>query len=109
MPIHPDQLRAPLMARLEALKPIGRVPGLGLWRRPYTPEEAAAELNLSTMRMVSGAGHDAMVVARIRPVAMLFVPSRDGRSHSPEEFTAPDDCARGAAVLAGALKRLAWG
>lgn len=70
--------------------------------------DAASELGLSSRRMVSGAGHDSMVVAQICPMAMLFVPSKDGRSHTPEEYTSPEQCAMGAAVLAGALKRLAW-
>lgn len=70
--------------------------------------DAANELRLSSRRMVSGAGHDAMLVAQICPMAMLFVPSKDGRSHTPEEYTSPEQCANGAAVLAGALKRLAW-
>jgi allantoate deiminase len=70
--------------------------------------DSASELGLSSRRMVSGAGHDAMVVAQICPMAMLFVPSKDGRSHTPEEYTSPEQCAQGAAVLAGALKRLAW-
>jgi len=51
----------------------------------------AAELGLSHRRMTSGAGHDAMEFARAGvPTLMLFVPSRGGISHSPEEFTAPD-------------------
>lgn len=70
---------------------------------------SAEELRLPTHRMVSGAGHDAMVVARICPAAMVFVPSRGGRSHTPDEYTTPEQCAQGAAVLAGALRRLAWG
>lgn len=69
---------------------------------------SAEGLGLSTCRMVSGAGHDAMVLASICPVAMLFVPSKDGRSHTPDEYTSPIDCARGAAVLATALYALAW-
>src|SRR5437773_1363534 len=51
----------------------------------------AAELGLSHRRMTSGAGHDAMEFARAGvPTLMVFVPSRGGISHSPEEFTAPD-------------------
>ena len=51
-------------------------------------------------RMASGAGHDAMVMARHVPTAMIFVPSRDGISHSPDEHTTPEHCALGARVLA---------
>jgi N-carbamoyl-L-amino-acid hydrolase len=45
-------------------------------------------------------------MARICPAAMVFVPSRDGVSHRPDEYTAPHEIAAGAAVLAGALRRL---
>jgi N-carbamoyl-L-amino-acid hydrolase len=51
----------------------------------------------------SGAGHDGVFVARIAPMGMIFVPCREGRSHSPEEWAEPGDCANGARVLAEAL------
>jgi allantoate deiminase len=66
--------------------------------------ERAAELEgASTTRLVSGAGHDGMTLAAHIPVAMIFVPSRDGISHSPDEHTDPEACALGARVLARAL------
>jgi allantoate deiminase len=72
--------------------------------------ERAAELEgAKHMRMPSGAGHDAMEVGRHVPAGMLFVPSRNGVSHSPEEYTRPDDCDLGARVLARALESLAAG
>ena len=49
--------------------------------------------------MTSGAGHDAMAMAQITPVAMLFVRCRAGLSHSPEEFVAPEDIIAAARVL----------
>ena len=49
--------------------------------------------------VASGAGHDAQAIASIAPMAMLFVPSIDGISHSPEEYSTPEDCANGAQVL----------
>ena len=62
---------------------------------------AAADLVGATHRpMVSGAGHDTAFMARIAPAAMVFVPSRDGRSHCAEEFTENDSIALGAEVLA---------
>jgi allantoate deiminase len=67
---------------------------------------AAAEEGASVRRMPSGAGHDAMVLAKHVPAAMLFVPSRAGISHSPEEYTAPELCELGARVLTGAVRRL---
>ncbi|MGH3112202.1 MAG: M20/M25/M40 family metallo-hydrolase, partial [Gaiellaceae bacterium] len=69
-------------------------------------EAAAREEGATTLRMPSGAGHDAMVLAHHVPAAMLFVPSRGGISHSPEEFTPPEQCELGARVLARAVRRL---
>ena len=57
----------------------------------------------STIYLPSGAGHDANQLAAIAPVGMIFVPSRDGRSHCPEEWTDFDDVARGVEALARAL------
>jgi allantoate deiminase len=57
--------------------------------------------------LVSWAAHDAMNVAQHAPAGMIFVPCRDGRSHCPEEFTAPDDIAAGIAALANTLVTLA--
>jgi len=62
-------------------------------------EVAATELGLKTMRLPSGAGHDAQMMAKIGPIGMIFVPSVDGISHSPKEFTRWQDCANGANVL----------
>ena len=59
----------------------------------------ANERGLSTLRMPSGAGHDAQMMARLCPMGMIFVPSVDGISHSPRELTPWDDCTRGAEVL----------
>lgn len=60
---------------------------------------AAAQANLQTMKLPSGAGHDAQQIAKIAPMGMIFVPSIGGISHSPKELTTWDDCARGADVL----------
>ena len=62
-------------------------------------EAEADDLGLSSLRMPSGAGHDAQSVALLGPVGMIFVPSRDGISHSPLEFTEPDQITAGANVL----------
>jgi N-carbamoyl-L-amino-acid hydrolase len=61
--------------------------------------KSAEELGLSSMSMPSGAGHDAQDMARIAPTGMIFVPSRDGISHSPSEFTSAEDMANGAGLL----------
>jgi hydantoinase/carbamoylase family amidase len=69
-------------------------------------ERAAREEEATFVRMPSGAGHDAMVMARHVPTAMLFVPSRRGVSHSPDEYTSPEHCELGARVLARAIAAL---
>ena len=67
---------------------------------------ACEELNLAYRRMPSGAGHDAMNMAALCPMAMLFVPSKNGVSHSPDEYTAPQDCINGAHLLLAGLMRI---
>ncbi len=68
--------------------------------------EACDRLGLSYQLLPSGAGHDAMCMAHIAPQAMLFVPSRNGISHSPQEYTPPESCVAGARVLLAALLEL---
>jgi len=65
--------------------------------------QASTDLGLSHDALPSGAGHDAQAMAAIAQSGMIFVPSRDGISHSPEEFTPPQDCANGANTLLSAL------
>lgn len=67
---------------------------------------SAKELGLATMDLASGAGHDAQNAARFAPMGMIFVPSRGGISHSPLEYTAPEDAANGAEVLYRTLLKL---
>jgi N-carbamoyl-L-amino-acid hydrolase len=69
-------------------------------------ERVARELGLSSLRMPSGAGHDAQSMAQLGPVGMIFVPSIRGLSHAPEEFTPPEAVANGADVLLGTLLAL---
>jgi N-carbamoyl-L-amino-acid hydrolase len=78
------------------------------WRVPYTPfarevvdavERAATAAGARHRRILSGAGHDAQYMAAIGPTAMVFVPSRNGRSHCEEEFTPMDDVEHGAQTL----------
>ena len=64
---------------------------------------AATSLGFTRQRMPSGAGHDAQEMARIAPMAMIFVPSVGGISHSPREFTKPADVVNGADVLLNAV------
>jgi N-carbamoyl-L-amino-acid hydrolase len=69
-------------------------------------DEAAKQLGLTTKFMPSGAGHDAQEIANLCPVGMIFVPSVDGISHSPREFSRPEDIANGANVLMHTLLKL---
>lgn len=55
--------------------------------------------------MTSGAGHDSVYASRRCPTSMIFVPSRNGVSHHPEELTSPEDCALGAEVLCQSVLR----
>jgi len=68
--------------------------------------EAARDLGLTTKLMPSGAGHDAQDMARLGPVGMIFIPSVGGISHSPREFSRPEDITNGANVLLQTLLRL---
>jgi N-carbamoyl-L-amino-acid hydrolase len=86
---HPRRVRADHRPRSRADRP-ARAPVIA---------EAARGLGLSSRALPSGAGHDAQEMARLAPTGMIFVPSVGGISHSPREFTRPEDCANGANVL----------
>jgi N-carbamoyl-L-amino-acid hydrolase len=70
-------------------------------------EATAKGLGLNVKRMPSGAGHDAQMLARVCPTAMIFVPSAGGISHNINEFTSPADLEAGANVLLHTLLSLA--
>jgi len=70
-------------------------------------EQAAAARGLACKRMTSGAGHDAQMMARLCPAAMIFVPSQAGISHNPREFTRPGELVAGANVLLDTVSYLA--
>ncbi len=72
-------------------------------------ESSAKARGLKSRRMTSGAGHDAQMIARIAPTAMIFVPSRDGISHNPREHTEPDELVAGANVLLDVVERMESG
>jgi len=65
-----------------------------------------ADRQLSTFHLPSRAGHDAQEIGRITDMGMIFVPSREGISHSPDEYTSPADCEQGANVLLHTLLKL---
>ncbi|RST57600.1 Zn-dependent hydrolase [Siminovitchia terrae] len=68
---------------------------------------AAEKSGLTTITIPSGAGHDAMIMGKYVPSGMVFVPSHNGKSHSPEEWTFLSDCVSGVQVMKEALKQLA--
>ena len=69
-------------------------------------EESANSLSFTNRRMTSGAGHDAQMMARICPTAMIFVPSIGGISHNPGEQTRDEDIISGANVLLCVVDKL---
>jgi beta-ureidopropionase / N-carbamoyl-L-amino-acid hydrolase len=69
-------------------------------------DEAAKQLGFTTKQLPSGAGHDAQEIAHLCPIGMIFVPSRDGISHSPREYSSPQDITNGTNVLLHALLKL---
>ena len=70
-------------------------------------EQAALAAGKSCKRMVSRAYHDSLFMARITPVAMLFIPCRSGVSHRPDEYASPEWIGGGVHVLARTLAQLA--
>ncbi len=68
--------------------------------------DSAKSLGFTSKSLPSGAGHDAQNLARICPMGMIFIPSVDGISHAPKEFSRPQDITNGANVLAAAVLRM---
>jgi beta-ureidopropionase / N-carbamoyl-L-amino-acid hydrolase len=87
------------LARFEPVKFDQRIVGL--------VETAARRRGLHSKRMTSGAGHDAQMIARMAPAAMIFVPSIGGISHNPREHTPEPDLVAGANVLLDVVTALA--
>ena len=68
--------------------------------------ESCRQQGFPVLEMVSRAYHDSLFISRIVPTGMLFIPCRNGYSHRPDEYAAPEDIARGALVLADSLAKL---
>lgn len=77
---------------------------LPLWLRQFSVDACKAQ-DLSYRVMTSGASHDAQAINQIMPASMIFIPSRDGLSHVPEEWTSSADLATGTDVLLRILLR----
>lgn len=120
---HPDEAtlrtaEARLRALIDAIaqeekveistRPLARFEPVAFDRDLVSRVEATAKAaGLSTRRMFSGAGHDAQMLARTCPAAMIFVPSENGLSHNTAEFTAPSDIKNGLTVLGRLVLELA--
>ncbi|MGE0004241.1 MAG: Zn-dependent hydrolase [Parvibaculaceae bacterium] len=118
---HEDRLQAEERALADCLERIAEEQGVAISAErlarfaPVTFDEdlvarieaAARARGLSVRRMISGAGHDAQMMARIAPAAMIFVPSRGGISHNPQEFTSDAELVAGANVLLDVARALA--
>lgn len=87
---------------LSELAPVKCDPGI-----VSTIETVARDLGAKAMVMASGAAHDTQMMAGLTRAGMVFVPSKDGRSHSPAEWTAWEDIETGANVMLNTLYRLA--
>jgi N-carbamoyl-L-amino-acid hydrolase len=88
--------------------PVGRWAPVATDRRVREAVRGAScSLGLRAMELPSGAGHDAQILAHVTRSGMVFVPSRDGISHDPAEYTSPEDCVNGANVLLRAAVDLA--
>ncbi|TVP51610.1 MAG: Zn-dependent hydrolase [Mongoliibacter sp.] len=61
--------------------------------------QAADALGISHIRMQSGAGHDVQEMGRLCPIGLVFIPSKDGISHNPKEYSSPEQMAKGANVI----------
>ncbi len=116
-----DNINSLCIAILENVDAIAQKRGLGVQLETLTEEEpalldeglialgehCAGEIGERTMRLASGAGHDALYMTRIAPVGMIFVPSKNGISHNPAEHTDMTDIVRGTNLLYHMVKRLA--
>jgi N-carbamoyl-L-amino-acid hydrolase len=89
--------------------PTNSIPALTDERVRKIIAESARGLGLSFKLMPSGAGHDAQDMARLAPAGMIFVPSAGGISHSPKEYTKPEDMANGANVLLQTILKIDQG
>ncbi len=91
------------------LTPVLRAVPAPMDEKLYTEVEEICRQQGKTFRhMMSGAGHDAQLFAPRCPTAMIFVPSRGGISHSPEEYSSPEELAAGLDVLIAILYQLAY-
>jgi acetylornithine deacetylase/succinyl-diaminopimelate desuccinylase-like protein len=71
-------------------------------------ESTVKDMGIPYVKMNSGAGHDAQIFAERFPSSLIFIPCKDGRSHSPVEFASNEDVLIAVEVLGEILRKLAW-
>ena len=91
------------------MKPVIAIDGPAGAGKSTVSRRVAQALGLRYTVMPSGAGHDSEILAPRFPTAMLFVPSHEGKSHTPEEYTPVEQVVPGVQALAGTLHRLGYG
>ena len=120
---HPNDRKCneALAALLKRAKAIARVRGLTCdWQKTMQHPSTGCSRDLTKLlrqsvrsvqarevALVSGAGHDAVVMANLTPIAMLFVRCREGLSHHPDEYASPADLETALRVLIDFMERLA--
>jgi ureidoglycolate amidohydrolase len=102
-----DELRARRGVKVSELLVNADQPAMSSPHIVETIDAVCRGYGLTPKRMVSRAYHDSLFLARIAPIAMIFIPCRGGISHRPDEYAKPEDIALGARVLASALGKLA--
>jgi N-carbamoyl-L-amino-acid hydrolase len=100
------QIETVTRTKFEFKQVVSSAPALTDVRFQRAIDEAAKKLGFTTKLLPSGAGHDAQEMAHLCPIGMIFIPSRDGISHSPREFSTPEDITNGANVLLHTLLAL---
>ena len=101
-----ERLGARNQTRFSFSTPVMTHPALTDPQFQKTIGETAASLGFTTRSLPSGAGHDGQELASLGPIGMIFIPSISGISHSPKEFSRPQDIENGANVLLHTLVRL---
>ena len=101
-----QQIASDTGTQISMTRALHDVPALADARIQQQIEASAKSLGLATLHLPSGAGHDAQNLAQLGPMAMIFIPSIGGISHSPKELSRWSDCANGADVLLRTVLRV---
>lgn len=112
------QMSKAIQNELEQLKPLGFMVNCNLTASELPIdldrnlvdlcESTVKDMGIPYIKMNSGAGHDAQIFAERFPSSLIFIPCKDGRSHSPVEFASNEDVLIAVEVMSGILRKLAW-